>query len=172
MRPGRQAALLEDARDAQQGQRTVAGRLADDGVAGAERGADLVGVELDRVVEGHDGEDDPDGLAQREGHVPLRAGHGVHRHLPAEEPLGFLAEALDDADGGAHLFAGLPDRLAVLLGEQAGEVLLLGGQPVSGPEEDVGASVGRQSGYGVPGSTGCLDGARESPPPSQPGHGR
>ena len=44
----RQPAVLEDARQAQQCQRTVAGRLADDGIAGPERRRHLVRVQLER----------------------------------------------------------------------------------------------------------------------------
>ena len=125
----RQPAVLEDARQAQQRQRTVAGRLADDGIAGTERRRHLVRVQLERVVEGRDGRHDADGLADRHGHVPLRAGHRVHGHLAAEEALGLLAEAADDARRGVDLLAGLADGLAVLLGEHAGDLLALGIEP-------------------------------------------
>ena len=168
----RQAAVLEDARQAQQRQGAVAGRLADDGVAGAERRRHLVRVQLQGVVEGGDGGHDADGLADRHGHVPLRTGHRVHRHLPAEEPLGLLAEAADDARRGVHLLAGLADGLAVLLGQHAGDVLALGHEAIGAGDEDARPFVGWHPRHGAATLLGGRRPRARRPPRSRTGPSR
>ena len=146
----RQTAVFEDAGQAQQRQRTIAGRLADDRVAGTERRRDLVGVQLDRVVEGGDGSYHADGLADGDGHVPFRARHGVHGNLAAEEPLGLLAEAADDAGRRIHLLARLADGLAVLLGEHTRDVVALRHQSIRAGDEDAGPLMSGHPRHGPP----------------------
>ena len=108
--------------------------------------ADLVGVQLHRIVEGHDGGHHADGLPDDHGHVALRAGHGVHGHLPAEDPLGLLAEAADDARRGIDLVARLADGLAVLLGQQRAMSSRSAIEAIGAGDEDARTARGRASG--------------------------
>ncbi|CAN5596645.1 hypothetical protein BH23CHL8_BH23CHL8_22400 [soil metagenome] len=154
-----QAAVLEDPGQPEQGERTVAGGLADDRVAGCQGCPHLVRIEFQRVVEGHDCRHHPDGLADREGHVALGARDGIHGHLTPEDPFGLLPEAAQDAARRVDLLAGLPDGLAVLFGKAAGETLALSDEAVGCPHQDRSACMGRQGRHAPPTLLGCLDGA-------------
>jgi hypothetical protein len=99
-----------------------------------------------------------DGLAHHDGHVAFRAGHGIHGHLAAEEALGLLAEAAQDAGRSIDLAPGLPHGLAVLLGEQPSQLLALGIEAVGGTEEDGGTLVGGHVPHGASAVLGGVHG--------------
>ena len=82
---------------------------------------DLVAPELDRIVERHDRRDDAERLAHGDRQRLLAAGDGVERHGAAEDALGLLGIAAEDARGDADLAGRLADALAVLAAEQHSE---------------------------------------------------
>ncbi len=120
----REFGLGEQFADDQAGERGGGGRLQDDRHAGCDRRGDLVGAQVQREVEGRDAEDDALGEAAGEGETALTAGVGVEAlGLTAVEPPGLLRGEPEDGDGAADLAAGPLERLAVLGGDQLGDLL-------------------------------------------------
>ena len=128
--------LLEDRRDPQEREGAGAGGLGDHRVARRQRGRGLVGVQLHGVVEGNDRGDDAEWLADGHGEMPLVARHRVHRDGAAENPPSFLRESAEDPGRDLHLVPGLADRLAVLPGQEHGELFLPVLHGVRGARQD------------------------------------
>lgn len=85
-----QSRLAEDVAEQGSCQRRGGGRLVDDGVAGRECRANLVGGEVDREVERRDGADDAERLADSEGELVLAARCTGERDRLSLEALGFF----------------------------------------------------------------------------------
>ena len=121
---GGQLGLGEQLAEDQRGQRGGRGRLEDDRGAGGEGRGDLVGAQVEREVEGGDAEDGALGEAAGQGEPALAAGVGVQAlGLAAVEAAGLLGGEPEHGDGAADLAAGPLDRLAVLGGDQPGDLL-------------------------------------------------
>jgi hypothetical protein len=107
----RQAGSPERLGEAKRAERGLAMRLDDDRVAAGERGPDLVGDEVQRVVEGRDRDDDAKRLADPVDDLVLAAGPLIEGERLAVEPPRLLGGQAQGLDGAAHLGARLPDRL-------------------------------------------------------------
>ena len=108
--PGGKPDLQRDLAERQRGQRRLARRLEDDGVAAGQRRRDLPRREQQREVPRHDRGDDADRLAQRVGEVVALDRNRLARHLVG--PAGEVLEALGRGrDLDVPRFA---DRLAVV----------------------------------------------------------
>ena len=109
------------------------GRLEHDRIAVAERRRDLPGRNGDREIPRRDDADDADRLA-RHGHFEARP-HA--RHDLAGEPQRLAGEEIEDLPGAHRLADALGQRLALLAGEQAAELLAPLENLVAGRLEDV-----------------------------------
>lgn len=121
-----------------------------------------MGAEVQREVEGRDAEDDALREAAGEGEAPLAAGVGVEPlGLAAVEPTGLLGREPEHGHGPADLAAGPLDRLAVLGGDEPGDLLGPLHQATAYVVEGGGAYVGGGGGelvpYGVCGGHGLFD---------------
>ncbi len=159
---GRQLGLGQQLTEDQAREGGGRGRLQDDRRARGDRGGDLVGAQVQREVERRDAQDDAlrEAAGQRE--PPLTARVGVQAlGLAAVEAAGLLGREAEDGDRAADLAAGPLDRLAVLGGDQAGDLLGALGQPSADVVQRGGADVGGGGGelvpYGVRGGHGLLD---------------
>jgi len=115
---GRYARLFDDGRDLQQGEGAFGRRLGDHGISGRQGRRCFVCVQFHGVVERNDGRHHAHWLADRHRQVPLLSGDRVHRNDAPKHPLGFFAEAAEDARRDSDFSAGLLDRLAVLPGQE------------------------------------------------------
>ena len=82
-------------------------RLDDDGVAGRQRGRDLVRDHVQRRVERRDAADHAARHPDRERHPVRVAGRGLDRHHLADQPLGFLGGDDEGLRGAADLVLGV-----------------------------------------------------------------
>lgn len=81
--------------------------------------------------------------------MALLARHRVHRHHPAQDTLGLLGEPAIDANRRPYLFPRLPDRLAVLLGQQFAQSGFVRLHRVGDAKQDRRTFVGRHPGHGL-----------------------
>src|SRR5690606_25007751 len=121
--PLRPVRAINDLGEAQCGERRRLGGLDDDRAARRQRGRDLVRDEVEREVERGDADD----RAEREAaHKTLATGgRGVQverQYLAAEAP-GLLGGEGKYQEGAVYLGPGVPNRLARLGGDAAGELL-------------------------------------------------
>ena len=126
-RSGREPDLLDLADHRRHCERCLQRRLDDHGVAGRQRSGDLPAPEVDRVVPRHDRRHDPNRSVLHE-----RADIGVDIRGPqlAIEPHRFVGVEAEHLGAEAHLLERVPERLALLAGEQPGD--LLGGDVDAG----------------------------------------
>ena len=111
---GRQ--VLEARREHQRRERRQLRRLADDGVAGRERGRELPGEQQQRVVPGHDAPDDADRLLEHERELRRLD----RRDHAAGEVAAHLGVVVERGGGPADLVGVLDQRLAALERHHAG----------------------------------------------------
>src|SRR5256884_764685 len=116
----REAGLECDAPQFQRGERRVARRLQDGGVARRQGGRHLPGGDRQREIPGDDQRDHADRLAQRE----VESGRGDWNGL-AEDPRGGAGVVLEALRGAQYLVAGVADRLAGVARLQRGQLVEL-----------------------------------------------
>ena len=155
--PGGQAGLEEQLGDPHRHRRIALGRLEDEGVAAGDRGRALPQRDHGREIERRDAGDDAERLAQR---IEVDAGAGVvaefalHQMRDAAGEFHHLEAALDVA-------LGVDEGLAVLGGQQPGQVVVFGLHQLQELEHDarpalrIGRGPGRLRGGGV--GDGLLD---------------
>ena len=121
---GRQLGLGEQLAEDQAGERGGRGGLEDDRGADRDGRGDLVGAEVQREVERRDAQDRAarEAAGQREPAGAARVGVQALR-LAAVEAAGLLGGEAEDGDGPADLAAGPLHGLAVLRGDQPGDLL-------------------------------------------------
>ena len=137
-------------------------RLQDDRGADGDGRGDLVGAQVEREVEGRDAEDRAAREAPGQSEAAGATGVGVQPlGLAAVEAAGLLGGEPEDGDGAAHLAAGPLDGLAVLGGDQLGDLLGALGEAAYDVVEGGGPYVRRGRGellaHGVRGGDGLLD---------------
>ena len=152
------AGLGQDLGQLQRRDRRLPGRLQDHRVAGRERGAELVGDEVEREVEGADRADDPVGHAHHDAEL-ARAGRRRRPSAPSRRS----ACGLDGGEGqGVDAAARLDlrglHRLAGLGGDRQRQVVDPLGDQARGAVERRGALVTGEL-VGVEGFVGGVDGA-------------
>ena len=152
----RQAGFQQDLGEFQGRQRSVAGRLEDDGVAGGQGRPHLVAHQVQREVERRDGGHDAHGHADGEPELADHAGSGVQRHGLAVQSLGFLGGQRDGLDGALHFATALSNDFAFLAGDGLGQVVGPFVHQVGGALQDAVTAVRRQLGHdsGAPGRAG------------------
>ncbi len=114
-----QSSLVEQFVDVVHGERDTLGRLDDERISGSDGVRQIPERDHAGKVEGHDGGDDAERLADH--HLVDAAGNifevvALHHH-------GDAAGYFDVLDGAAHLGFGFGERLAVFLGEDAADVI-------------------------------------------------
>ena len=108
--PGGKPTSLRDLAERERGERRLARRLDDHGVAARQRRRDLPRRQQQRKIPRHDRRDDADRLAQRVGEVVA-----LDRHRLAVDLVGPAGEVLEALGGRGHLdLPRLEDRLAVV----------------------------------------------------------
>jgi hypothetical protein len=116
---GRQPGLDQGLGQLERRQRSHGCGLQDHGVAAGDRRPELVGDQVEGVVEGRDREHDADRLPRVVAAPLLAAGEGVEWDDLAAEPLGFLGGDGQGVDAAPRLLARLADRLGALAGDVA-----------------------------------------------------
>ncbi len=158
---GRQVGLGQDLAQHHGRQRGRRGRLEDDRRADRDRRGDLVGDQVQREVERGDAQHHAAREAAHQRETAHAARVGVQPHGLAVGPAGLLGGPAEHRDGTADLAAGPLDRLAVLRGDQPGDLLGALGQAPGhvvqggGPHVRRGRGEHRQRGDG--GLQGLLD---------------
>ena len=117
----RQARFTQDLHEAEARERRGLGRFDDHGATGSQRRADLVGNQVQRVVEGREGQHRPDRLGLREGQASAgtrRAAHGNFLAGLRAQLLGAQAKAID---GPISLDQRIDQRLAAFPGGLQGQ---------------------------------------------------
>ena len=133
--PGRQARLGEQLGDEQRGRRVLLARLEDERVPARERERVHPHRDHRREVERRDAGDDAERLAVAR---RVDAGRDLLGRLALHQVRDAAGE-LDDLQAALHLAARVVEGLAVLAGDDAGEVVAPRGQQLAVGEEDGGA---------------------------------
>ena len=141
---GRQAGLQNDLAQQQRSQRRLRRGFEDDGIAGRQRGRNLVGHEVQRKIERCDAEDRTNGDAARYGKVMIRARRDIQWNDFAGDSLRFLRSHREGRDGPPDFPPGIGDRFPGLRGETAGKLLLAGPHLTGDLLQCEGTSVCRQ----------------------------
>jgi hypothetical protein len=135
---GRQ--VVEAGGEHQRRDRRQLGRLADDGVAGRQRGRELPGEQQQRVVPGDDRPDDTERLLEHEREL----GRLDRRDDPAGEVAAHLGVVVERGGGPADLVGVLDQWLAALERHRVRELVGPGSQPGRDLVQELGALGGRR----------------------------
>ena len=152
---GGDAGTLRQFGQGQGGIRGLRGRLEHHGAAGGQGRAGLAGDHRRREVPRGDGRGHADRLLDHDDAlVRLVAGDGV-----AIDALGFLGEPLDEGSGIGDFALGFGQRLALLQGHQAAQVVLVGHDQLEPLAQLACTLLGGQRTPGRQGALGGFDGA-------------
>ena len=153
--PGGDARLLGQHRQRQRAERRFCGGFDDDSATGGQRRARLAGDHGYREIPRSDGGDHAHRLL--DGCQPAIAAKA--RDGAAIGALALLGEPLDKAGAIGHLALGLGQRLALLAGHDAGQLVAVSGDGGKPGVELVAALLGGQRRPGRLRCVGCRDGA-------------
>ena len=142
---GRHAGVDEGLEQRRRGCRRLLGRLHEEGASGGQGRAELAHDLVDREVPRREGGHRPDRFLQ---HQLLRR-QVARRHDASIDAAAFVGEPLDDVGAGQHLDLGLGHRLALLLGQQPGDVGRAFAQQCGGAAHGGGALVRRHLAPGL-----------------------
>ena len=129
-----------------------------DGVAAGKGGADFVQGQIQGEVEGGDGGDDAERLADDQGHLAGAVGGGVHGHLFAGEAVGLFGGEEQGGGAAVDFEAGFAQGLAAFARDDDGELFFGVEQQLAGLAEDSAALGAGEVAHGGGGGGGGVNG--------------
>jgi len=156
----RQPGLVSRLGQGDRGQRRGAGGFEDHRAPGGQGGGHLADREHQGEIPGGSRPHHPDRRSDHQ--VP--PGGGLRRHDPAVGPRGFAGKPPQVIDAHGHLGPALRQRLAVLHGDDAGDLIGTALEAVGDPRQQRAAVAPRERAPGGPGPLGVLEGLPDRVP--------